>query len=96
MPISIVIKSPGGYWGPSYPELFPKWGFLSLYFQDHDAEAYTNAYHKQVLAHLNPTQVWAELNKYTLLCWEKPGQFCHRRLVAKWLEDALGVVVPEL
>lgn len=31
-----------------------------------------------------------------LLCYEKPGQFCHRRLVAEWFEQELGLVVPEL
>lgn len=30
-----------------------------------------------------------------LLCWEPAGQFCHRRLVAEWLETSLGIVVPE-
>ena len=34
-----------------------------------------------------------------LLCWEKPGgtsaAFCHRRLVAQWLQAELGVIVPE-
>jgi hypothetical protein len=31
-----------------------------------------------------------------LLCWEKPGQFCHRRLLANWIEKSVGVEVPEL
>jgi len=31
-----------------------------------------------------------------LLCWEKPGEFCHRRIVAEWLERETGVTVPEL
>ena len=34
-----------------------------------------------------------------LLCWETPGgtsaAFCHRRLVAQWLQAELGKVVPE-
>ncbi len=30
-----------------------------------------------------------------LLCFERPGEFCHRRLVAKWLESHLGIEVPE-
>jgi len=30
-----------------------------------------------------------------LLCWEKPGEFCHRRVVAEWLERELGTSVPE-
>jgi hypothetical protein len=36
----------------------------------------------------------------TLLCWEKPpftaSNWCHRRLVASWLQQQLGIDVPEL
>lgn len=28
--------------------------------------------------------------------YEKPEYFCHRRIVAEWLELALGLEVPEL
>jgi len=31
-----------------------------------------------------------------LLCWEKPGQPCHRRALALWLEERAGVVAWEL
>jgi hypothetical protein len=31
-----------------------------------------------------------------LLCWESFNVRCHRRLVAEWLEDKLGIIVPEL
>jgi hypothetical protein len=31
-----------------------------------------------------------------LLCWEAFNVRCHRRLLAEWLEEKLGVVVPEL
>ena len=31
-----------------------------------------------------------------LLCYEKPPQFCHRHLVAKWLEKELNIKVEEL
>jgi hypothetical protein len=34
-----------------------------------------------------------------LLCWEDvfdPEQWCHRRLLAGWLHEHLGVEVPEL
>ncbi len=30
-----------------------------------------------------------------LLCYELPGEFCHRRLAAEWLEAELGVAIPE-
>jgi uncharacterized protein (DUF488 family) len=31
-----------------------------------------------------------------LLCFERPGQFCHRRVLAEWIEEQTGQVVPEL
>jgi len=31
-----------------------------------------------------------------LLCWESFNVRCHRRLVAEWLEEKLGIVVPEM
>jgi hypothetical protein len=30
-----------------------------------------------------------------LLCYEKPGEFCHRRIVAKWLNHYLNIDVQE-
>ena len=43
---------------------------------------------KQVAEHLGPNAI--------LLCWESFNVRCHRRLVAEWLEEKLGIVVPEL
>lgn len=31
-----------------------------------------------------------------LLCWERPGDVCHRRYVADFIEREAGIVVPEL
>jgi len=31
-----------------------------------------------------------------LLCWERPGQFCHRRLLADWITSEIGIDVPEV
>jgi hypothetical protein len=30
------------------------------------------------------------------LCFEKPGEFCHRRIFARWIEQQTGHLVPEL
>jgi hypothetical protein len=30
-----------------------------------------------------------------MLCWEAPGEYCHRRQAVGWLETELGIVVPE-
>jgi len=94
--VNIAIKHPPGFDGPSYPALFPKWHFLKKYKRDGDEASYTEAYHREVLSHLDPAQVWADLKDKTLLCWEKSGSFCHRRIIATWLEKHLGVTVPEV
>lgn len=94
--ICIAIKHPNGFKGYCYPDLFPKWSFLSKYKQDGDEESYTKAYYEEVLSKLNPNKVWQDLQNAVLLCWETPGKFCHRRLVAAWLEKELGVSIPEL
>ena len=31
-----------------------------------------------------------------LLCWEKPGEACHRRVFAAWWQDRTGQDVPEV
>jgi len=43
---------------------------------------------KQVAEDLGPDAI--------LLCWESFNVRCHRRLVAEWLEEKLGIVVPEM
>jgi hypothetical protein len=57
------------------------------------------------LHRLNPEQVLKDLAKLadgkipTLLCFEPPppdAAWCHRGLVAAWLQDQLGVVVLEV
>ena len=48
-----------------------------------------------ILAGQDPQEIAKDLDGCALLCWEKPGEFCHRRLVAEWLEKNLGIEVPE-
>ena len=61
--------------------------------------------YQAILDCLDPQQVWDDLHRLAgdqepvLLCWERPpftaSNWCHRRLVADWFHDRLGVVVPE-
>jgi hypothetical protein len=96
-PVSIAGKAPDWYKGRQYKKLAPLFWFFQKYKQDHDETFYTEQYLKEVLAQLNPQEVFEELGSdATLLCWEKSGEFCHRRLVAKWLEENLHIEVPEL
>lgn len=68
-----------------------------------DEELYTKLYYEKVLDKLSPKHVYKELgDNAVLLCYEKWADiengktFCHRRIVAKWLENNLGIRVEEL
>ncbi|HLN27601.1 MAG TPA: hypothetical protein VK395_07630 [Gemmataceae bacterium] len=61
-----------------------------------DLDEFVRQYRK-ILADLDPAAVARELGpSAVLVCYEPPGFACHRRLVAEWLEGALGIEVPEL
>jgi len=94
-----------GFTGMLYPKLYPYWSFFSAYKDTMSQtpenflqaqEAYTKEYYRMVLDRLDPKQVYNELKGYVLLCYEKPGDFCHRRLVADWIEKSIGIEVPEI
>jgi uncharacterized protein YeaO (DUF488 family) len=53
-------------------------------------------YQSEVLEKLNPKEIYVELKDKVLCCWEKDSESCHRRLVAQWIEKALGVTIQEL
>ncbi len=68
-----------------------------------DEELYTKLYYEKVLNKLNPQKVYNQFgDDAVLLCYEsweaiRSGKtFCHRRIVAKWLETNLGINVDEL
>jgi hypothetical protein len=97
IPIAICAKSPPGYQGPSYRALAPHYDFYSKYKTDGDTEYFTTCYRDQILRHMNPTRVVADLyaqagkgycdGDIALVCYEKSTDFCHRHLVADWLRD---------
>lgn len=92
------------YWsGPTYKDLFPTWEMIHMT----DEEEYEKAYREQVLNKLDPMKVWEDLQDSVILCHEsmkkiEDGEtFCHRHMVARWLEEELwlrgiDVEIPEL
>ncbi len=89
--VSIALREPNWYRGRRYRALAPRQRMLKM-----DEGAYRLEYQK-ILDQLDPRKVFDDLGEEAiLLCWEAPGKFCHRRLVAAWLEKHLGVDVPEL
>ena len=92
VPISIARQAPAGYKGLEYKTLAPTWDILSEYKQTKDERIYIQQYNYQLFL-LSADQVVKELkelaqsNQIILLCYEKPNDFCHRHLVAKWLTE---------
>lgn len=87
-------NTPAGY--RIYSKLAPGTWFNSV------SEAkYNELFKNEILARLDPQRTWDELHAMTggyepvLLCWERPGEFCHRHLVSDWFERELGVTVSE-
>ena len=96
IPISISGKAPEWYDGLEYKKLAPKWAFFQEWkYGSHkgDNEYYISQFDEQVLKPLTVESVLAdisnmsggELDKVILLCYEKPADFCHRHLVADWI-----------
>lgn len=90
--VAISAGIPKWYKGRSYKKLAPpRW-----LIHEANESIYTKKYNELVLDKLDPVEVYNELGENAiLLCWEKAGEFCHRRLVAQWFERTLGVVVDE-
>jgi uncharacterized protein YeaO (DUF488 family) len=96
--VSIALSTPKWYQNcRKYKKLAPSWELLNKYKQDKDEIYYTVKYYKEVLSKLDPQQVYEELGEdAVLLCWEKSSEFCHRFLIASWLEKRLGIEVNEI
>jgi hypothetical protein len=90
--VGISQGVPKWYKGELYKKLAPPWEIVKI----KDEATFRRLYHEMVLSHLNPVHVADDLEGKVLLCWELSGQFCHRRLVAEWLEKNLLIEVPEL
>lgn len=94
-PIAICGKPPEGFRGVTYQKLAPKWSFFSEWKKTHDNQYYVEHFQSEVLAPLNPQQVYQELvalarnnTEIALVCYESPEKFCHRHLVRNWLMTA--------
>jgi hypothetical protein len=63
-----------------------------------DEATFIPLYRTQVLDKLDPHKIIKDLggDNFIMLCWEDPGVFCHRRVVAAWMQKHTGVLVKEL
>jgi hypothetical protein len=92
--VSIALSTPLEM--ETYSDLFPTWELLNKWKKDHNKEEYIKIYSEKILSKLEPSKVYKDLKDKIILCWEKPGDFCHRHLVADWLMKNLDVQIKEL
>ena len=97
--IAISRGTPKWYNGIHWPELAPTWDMVKAY---NDKQISPARYTKLYLSQLRSLGVedWGALLQQLpdptyFLCFETPGQFCHRRVFAQWVEEQCGWVIPE-
>ena len=80
------------------PDLAPRKDWFWEWKNGHlPNEWYIQKYNETVLSKLNPEKVIEELgDNAVMLCYEKPGDFCHRHLIADWITEKTGVKVDEI
>lgn len=89
---------------PTYDALFPSWDIINMaHAMNYSEESflkYRNLYYQQ-LDQLDPQKVYEDLKDCTVICFESPKdlatgkKYCHRRMFAGWIEEKLGIIVPE-
>lgn len=98
VPVSIALWKPKWYKGLSLKEVAPKAYMLNDSLTE---DEYVGMYYRNVLYPINAYSILDKLKAMTngkdcaLLCYEKPGDFCHRNLLAKWLKDQTGIEIEE-
>lgn len=79
-----------------YRALAPSWEIINS-----PSSEYVKLYYELILRKLQPFEVLNDLSaiannkEFALICYEGPGKFCHRHIVADWLQSNTGVQFEE-
>lgn len=99
-PIGICCYPPKWFNGPNLGAIAPTPDILEKCRSSH-AE-YEKRYKAEVLSIFKDVSTLINKISYisggkdvALCCYEKPSDFCHRHIVAKWLEEQAGIEVKE-
>ena len=102
-PVSIAKFSPKWFNGREIKILAPSKKLLWQTKQGKiTEEEYARQYMAQIREVFNPQGLLEKLETefsgkdIVLLCFEKKGEFCHRRLLAQWIEGESGLTIKEL
>ena len=91
------------FFGDYYKDLAPLRTFWDVWKsnigkipEEENNKYYIREYYDQVLSKLNVDKVRRDLDEKILLCYEDENSFCHRQIVAAWLELYLPERVMEI
>ena len=92
--VAISLGVPRGWRGARCIVLAPPRPLIKIM----DPETFIPLYKAKVLDKLHPHKIIEDLggDNFIMCCWEDPGVFCHRRVVAAWMQKHTGVLVKEL
>lgn len=96
--IGIALYPPKWFAGPSLKMVSPSYDILH---NSKSQEDYEQRFSSEILAHRDPNVFLNNIERLAngkdvaLCCYEKPGDFCHRHLVAKWMNEKLGLQIEE-
>lgn len=97
--IGVALYPPRWFNGISMRNVAPTPSILHTKGQTR--EQYTERYRNEVLSRVNPHQFMENLRSMSqghdvaLCCYEKPGDFCHRHILANWLSGATNEPITE-
>lgn len=102
VPIGIAQIPPSFFTGPNFACVAPTKSILFEQKANPDNDRYTRRYLNEVLVILKDPQVLIDgLEKVAhgkdvaLCCFEKPNDFCHRHILAKFLNEKLNLDIEE-
>lgn len=95
-PVSIARVTPKFFQGKKIESVMPTSSILWEYKQNPDKERYIKRYEREVLSKLNIDELNQIFNSIlqesgkehiALICYEKSSDFCHRHILARWLNE---------
>ena len=92
-----------GFKGKAIPKLAPKKVFWDIWHdnigkmpEEENNRYYIEQYYKQVLSKVDIEELLEDEKDPILLCFEKGQEFCHRHVLAEYIEMTYGVKVRDI
>ena len=92
-----------GFNGKAIPKLAPKRKFWNIWHNnigkisdEENTRYYIQEYYNQVLSKVNLEELLKDEKDPILLCFEKGQDFCHRHVLAEYIEIVYGITVKDI